>query len=82
MTICDIELVAEIGLPEGVKEKPVTLGDHLRKARFERKLLQVDLSRMLKVDYSTIRRWEENEVRDTPMYYERITEFLGYAPIL
>jgi len=62
-----------------VKDNPLTLGDHLRKARYERKLLQVDLSRMLNVNYSTIRRWEKNEVRVTPMYLKRIQEFLGYS---
>jgi len=80
LTICDIELVAQIALPEGIKEKPITLGDHLRKARFERKLLQMDVARMLHVDYSTVRRWEVNEVRVTLMYFERITKFLGYVP--
>lgn len=31
LTICDIELRAEIALSEGVKENPLTLGDHLVK---------------------------------------------------
>jgi len=76
LTICDIELEAKIALPEGVKVIPVTLGDHLRKTRFERQLQQMDVARMLNVDYSTVRRWEENKVRISSMYLERVLEFL------
>ena len=63
-------------LPEGVRVHPMTLGDHIKKARFERRLKQIDVARILNVDYSTVRRWEENEVKITLLYLERITKFL------
>jgi DNA-binding transcriptional regulator YiaG len=78
LTIGNFELEAKIPLPDGIKAYPITLGDHLKKARFERKLQQIEVARMLNVDYSTVRRWEENEVKITTMYLERVKEFLGY----
>lgn len=78
LTICDIELKAQLPLPDGVKDIPITLGDHLKKARSEKRLKQIEVARLLNVDYSTVRRWEENEVRITAMYLDRVQEFLGY----
>lgn len=82
LTICDIELVAEIALPEGVKENPKTMGEYLRKYRYEKKILKKEICAQLNIEYSTLRRWERNEIKISPLYYRRVVGFLGYDPML
>jgi transcriptional regulator with XRE-family HTH domain len=76
LTICDFELIARIPLPDGIEAHPRTLGEHIRKVRFERKLNLIETARLLNVTNTTLKKWESNEVRVTPMYFDRINKFL------
>jgi len=67
-------------MPLSYPERPISIGDHIRKKRMELKLLQKDLARICGVSEDCITNWEKN--RNTPQiqYYPRIINFLGYLP--
>ena len=46
--------------PKDWTDKPVTLGDHLKKARRERGLLQREVAKALRVDSMSLVNWEKN----------------------
>ena len=58
----------------------VTLGDHLRATRLDRKLLQRDVAHLLGVDTSTVDYWELNRAYPRPNVLPGIMSFLGYCP--
>ncbi len=58
----------------------VTLGDHLRKARLSRGIMQVDAAKEMGVSYATFHNWETGERAPQKHLRERITGFLGYDP--
>lgn len=66
--------------PRGLPDQLLTLGDHLRKVRIERKLSQPQVARILGVDTETIFYWEKNRNSPTPKWSRKIIEFLGYFP--
>ena len=43
-----------------VPENPKTLGEHLRKARINRKMTNVQVAHILEVAYQTVEKWEHN----------------------
>jgi transcriptional regulator with XRE-family HTH domain len=57
-----------------------TLGDHLRKTRLDRGLLQRDVASLLQVDKDTVTAWEMNQHQPTAKFSKSIISFLGYAP--
>ncbi len=61
-------------------ENPITLGDHIRRQRIDRKLLQEDVAKAIGVSTDCITNWENN--RNTPQiqFLPKIIEFLGYNP--
>jgi transcriptional regulator with XRE-family HTH domain len=65
--------------PKGYPHEPVTIGEHIRKRRFDIGLLQIEVARMIGVTESTVWNWEhgtEPELRHMP----KIIKFLGYVP--
>lgn len=58
-----------------------TLGDHLRKTRLDRKLLQKDIAKILAVDTDTVTYWETNRTEPSPTCLPKIISFLGYVPL-
>jgi len=75
-----IGIPLEIPHPKEFTQDPVTLGDHLRRRRFELGLYQKDVAAKIGVTTSTIWNWEHGwniDLRSMP----RIIEFLGYNPI-
>jgi transcriptional regulator with XRE-family HTH domain len=66
--------------PKELTEDPITLGDHLRRRRFELGLNQKDIAAQIGVTTSTIWNWEHNWTIDL-RYFPRIIKFLGYNPI-
>jgi len=68
-------------LPYGKLPKNlVTIGDHLRKARLERKLFQKDLALYMGVSEDGYRFWETNQAIPQIQYMPKIISFLGYNP--
>jgi transcriptional regulator with XRE-family HTH domain len=58
----------------------VTLGDHIRKARLLRGIMQVEAAREMGVSYATFHNWETGERAPQKHLRERIRGFLGYDP--
>ncbi len=63
--------------PEELK----TIGDHMRKVRFERGLLQKEVADIIGVNVATVVNWEKNHTSPPVMLLPRIVGFLGYDPI-
>jgi transcriptional regulator with XRE-family HTH domain len=57
-----------------------TLGDHLRKVRLDRGLLQSDVAKILKVSPDMITCWELNHNQPTAKFAKDIIDFIGYIP--
>ena len=58
----------------------VTLGDHLRKRRHERGLLQKDAAVSMGVNAWTLANWEKDYTNPRLRSWPGIIEFLGYDP--
>ncbi|MFC2027731.1 helix-turn-helix domain-containing protein [Chloroflexota bacterium] len=58
-----------------------TLGDHLRKVRLDRNLLQRDVAQTLGVDPLTVTNWEKNHSAPQLHFIPAIIAFLGYLPV-
>ena len=56
------------------------MGDHLRKVRLDRKLLQSEVAEVLGVSLSTIINWEMNHTSVATRYLPKVVAFLGYDP--
>lgn len=63
LTVCDIELRTEKLFPEGIEANPRTIGEHITKVRFEKRMEQSELAKLRGVHYSTLRNWEETDIR-------------------
>jgi DNA-binding XRE family transcriptional regulator len=79
-TAYKIEIPLQILLPDELIQKPVTLGDHLRRRRLELGLYQKDVAAKIGVTTSTIWNWEHNWTID-PRYIPLVIEVLGYNPV-
>ena len=66
--------------PKGYAEVPGTLGEHLRKRRIERGLLQRELAVLFEVNTWTYILWEQDKSVPTIRHYPGIFDFLGYDP--
>ena len=80
MPICKIALKIVRPLPEAYPQQLVTWGDHLRKKRLDRGLLQKDVAKILHVNPDTICNWENNNTEPELVHLPRIINFLSYAP--
>ena len=67
--------------PKDWTDKPVTLGDHLKKARKERRLLQREVAKALGVDSMSLVNWEKNRTRIGARFVPAIIQWLGYDPL-
>ena len=68
------------GKPKPYPEVPATLGDHLRKRRHERGLLQKDVAASMGVNAWTLANWEKGYTNPKLRFWPGIIEFLGYDP--
>ena len=59
---------------------PVTLGEHLKKRRFELGLLQKQASEYLGAGDWTLINWEKNRTTPPIRFWPKIIDFLGYDP--
>lgn len=59
----------------------VTVGDHLRRRRLERKLFQKDLATAIGVTVPTITNWEVGRTEPELRHMPAIIRFLGYNPL-
>ena len=77
-TICHFTQMVLKPLPDGYSIQLQTIGDHLRKARMDRELLQKDVANIIGVSEDTITFWERNRHQPMKKYLPRIMKFLGY----
>ena len=57
-----------------------TLGDHIRKVRLEKGLLQRDVAELLNVCEDSVTHWENGFAQPRVQHYPLIFSFLGYYP--
>jgi transcriptional regulator with XRE-family HTH domain len=68
-------------IPKDWTDKPVTLGDHLKKARKERRLLQREVAKTLGVDSMSLVNWEKNRTKVGTRFVPAIIQWLRYDPL-
>lgn len=66
----------------GYTENPETIGEHIKKARMDRGLLQKEVAKLIKVNVMTITNWEKGNSNPMISHMPKIIEFLGYQPTL
>jgi ribosome-binding protein aMBF1 (putative translation factor) len=81
LTICEIELTANVPKPKGYPKSPTTYGDYLKQARLDKRITQPELAQELNVFTSTIDKWERQKIKPNTKNKEKIIAFLGYNPI-
>jgi len=63
-----------------MSKRPQTVGEHLRKKRFESGLRQFEVARKLGISERTLGLWECDEVYLRWEYHPVLIEYLGYDP--
>ena len=63
-----------------VSKQPETLGQHLRKKRFDSGLRQAEVAKRLDVSDRTLSVWECDRTYPSWEYWPRIVSYLGYDP--
>ena len=66
--------------PKPYPAVPTTLGDHLKKRRYELSLLQKDVAARVGVTADTVLNWEHNRCTPSVRCMPRLIAFLGYDP--
>jgi transcriptional regulator with XRE-family HTH domain len=67
--------------PKDWTDKPVTLGDHIKKARKERGLVQREVAKALGIDSMSVVNWEKNRTKIGARFVPAIIRWLGYDPL-
>ena len=80
LPFCHVSLTASRPPPPAYPKELSTLGDHLRKKRFELGLLQREVAQRLGVDTASVTNWENGHTSPRLHLIPRIIEFLGYSP--
>jgi DNA-binding transcriptional regulator YiaG len=75
-----VKLVAKRPKNLAYPKEIVTLGDHLRKIRLDRQLIQNQVSISIGVTEDTITNWELNRNTPRKRYHSKIFKFLDYVP--
>ncbi len=66
--------------PTPYPREPQTVGDHLKRRRYELGLSQKEVRQQLQVGVMTLGRWENNQYTPRVQYFPCIIAFLGYDP--
>jgi len=61
-------------------ENPQTIGEHIRKRRYELKMLQADLAKLIGVCEDTITGWENGRSFPQIQFYPKLIQFFKYNP--
>jgi transcriptional regulator with XRE-family HTH domain len=78
--ICKKELIGYRPMNPNYPQELVTLGDHLRKVRLDRRIYQSDVAKALGVTNDSINNWENNHCEPKVSQAKSIIKFLGYIP--
>ena len=63
-------------MPAGYRMELKTIGDHLRKARMDKGLLQRDIARIIGVQTDTVTNWENNRSIPHLRYHNNIKKLI------
>ena len=63
-----------------IAKEPTTLGQHLKKKRFQAGLRQAQIARILRVSCRTLSLWECDRIYPAWAFQPRIIAYLGYDP--
>jgi DNA-binding transcriptional regulator YiaG len=64
----------------GYPIEPKTIGEHIKKIRMDKGLLQKQVAEILHVSEDTVTYWENGRSQPQVKHYPTIIEFLGYYP--
>jgi transcriptional regulator with XRE-family HTH domain len=67
--------------PKDWTDNPLTLGEHIKKARKERGLLQREVAKALRVDSMSLMNWEKNRTKIGARFVPAVVQWLGYDPL-
>lgn len=81
MTSCHITLTGKKPRNPAYPKELKTIGDHIRKVRLDRKLLQKEVATLLNVCEDTITGWENGRTQPMIHCMPKIIDFLGYQPM-
>jgi DNA-binding transcriptional regulator YiaG len=70
----------QLSAEKPIPKEPVTLGDHIRKRRYELGLFQDEVASRLGVGVHTLVTWERNQAEPAVRLVPKIIAFLGYNP--
>jgi transcriptional regulator with XRE-family HTH domain len=73
-------IVAKKPQKQDFPANPQTLGEHIKRERMKRGLLQKDVAQILCVNVMTLTNWENNYRNVQVNHIPSIVEFLGYTP--
>jgi DNA-binding XRE family transcriptional regulator len=65
-----------------IAKEPTTLGQHLKKKRFDAGIRQSEAAQMLGVSARSLSLWECDRLFPTVPYHSQIIKYLGYDPFL
>jgi DNA-binding XRE family transcriptional regulator len=80
LPFCDLSFKGKSRLPAKYPKELKTIADHLCKNRFDLKLSQPQMAKMIGVSTDTITYWENGRFVPKVMFAPKIIEFLGYNP--
>jgi transcriptional regulator with XRE-family HTH domain len=63
-----------------VSKQPQTIGEHLKKRRFDLGIRQSEAAKRLEVSDRTLSQWEMDRVYPTWPFQPRLVQYLGYDP--
>ncbi|MGO8698347.1 MAG: helix-turn-helix domain-containing protein [Limisphaerales bacterium] len=63
-----------------VSKQPTSIGQHLRKRRFDLGIRQAEAAQRLGVSQLTLSLWERDKVYPTWAYQPRLADYLGFDP--
>ncbi len=66
----------------GYPEHPLTIGEHIRKVRMDKGLLQEDVAALVGTTTDSITNWENGRGTPQIQYNAKIIAFLGYNPFV
>jgi transcriptional regulator with XRE-family HTH domain len=81
LPFCHVHLKGPRPLHRAYPQVLVTIGDHLRKRRFDFGLRQRDVAEALGASSLTVTNWERNRTAPALRFLPRILGYLGYLPL-
>lgn len=80
LAFCNVTIQCKVPLPKKYPKELKSIGDHLLKRRFDLKLSQPQVAKIIGVTTDTITFWENRRTRPQIQFSGKIIEFLGYNP--